>query len=185
VTAARALEEPAAANHAAVSDRSPRGKHRSALERRVWAALAEVADPELPLLSVVDLGLIGDVEASSARIRVELLPTFVGCHALEVMQAAIVERLVAFADRVEVEPVFDPPWTSDRISNEGRQRLTAMGVAPPGRGGATVISLDAPVACPLCGSTRTRMENAFGPTQCRAIRYCLACRNPFEAFKPI
>jgi ring-1,2-phenylacetyl-CoA epoxidase subunit PaaD len=155
------------------------------LERRVWSALAEVPDPELPLVSVVDLGLIGRVEASPERIHIELLPTFVGCHALEVMQAAITDRLAGLVSTVEVEPVFDPPWTSDRITIEGRRRLTMMGVAPPGAGGATLITLDAPVACPHCGSSRTRLENAFGPTQCRTIRYCAACRQPFEAFKQI
>jgi ring-1,2-phenylacetyl-CoA epoxidase subunit PaaD len=147
--------------------------------------LSEVPDPELPLVSVVDLGLIGRVEASQERIRVELLPTFVGCHALEVMQAAIADRLAGLASVVEVQPVFDSPWTSDRITDLGRQRLIAMGVAPPGAGRPGLIALDAPVTCPMCGSSRTRLENAFGPTQCRTIRYCLECRNPFEAFKPI
>ena len=159
-----------------------------ALEGRVWSALAMVPDPELPLVSVVDLGLIGRVEIDAARIHVELLPTFVGCHALEAMRAAIADRLAGLAPQVEVMPVFDPPWTSDRITAEGRRRLAAMGVAPPWAGdaaGLPVITLDAPVTCPLCGSTRTRLENAFGPTQCRTIRYCLACRNPFEAFKSV
>ena len=164
---------------------SPQVGSASALEARVWSALAEVPDPELPLVSVVDLGLIGRVSVSRERIDVELLPTFVGCHALEVMQAAITERLAELAAVIDVHPVFDPPWTSDRITPEGRRRLTTMGVAPPGTGGASLISLDAPVACPHCGSSRTRLENAFGPTQCRTIRYCAACRQPFEAFKPI
>ena len=157
----------------------------SELESRIWSALADVPDPELPLVSVVDLGLIGRVSASPARIHVELLPTFVGCHALEVMQIAIADRLTGLAPVVEVEAVFDPPWTSDRISAEGRRRLRTMGVAPPGAGGASLISLDAPVACPHCRSSRTRLENAFGPTQCRSIRYCPDCRQPFEAFKPV
>ena len=155
-----------------------------ALEASVWIALSEVPDPELPLVSVVDLGLIGRVELSPEHIRVELLPTFVGCHALEVMQDAIADRLAGLAPTVEVEPVFDPPWTSDRITAEGRRRLTMMGVAPPGLG-SSLIELDAPVPCPHCGSSRTRLENAFGPTSCRTIRYCTACRNPFEAFKAI
>ena len=156
-----------------------------ALEAQVWSALADIPDPELPLVSVVDLGLIGRVKVSSERIHVELLPTFVGCHALEVIQGAIADRLAGLAATVDVEPVFDPPWTSDRITVEGRRRLTLMGVAPPSADGASLISLDAPVACPHCGSARTRLDNAFGPTQCRTMRYCLACRNPFEAFKPI
>jgi len=157
----------------------------SELEARIWSALAEIPDPELPLVSVVDLGLIGRVTASPARVHVELLPTFVGCHALEVMQTTIADRLAGLASVVEVEAVFDPPWTSERITVEGRRHLRRMGVAPPGTGGASLISLDAPVACPHCGSSRTRLENAFGPTQCRTIRYCPDCRQPFEAFKPI
>ena len=161
------------------------GRPPTELEARVWSALADVPDPELPLVSVVDLGLIGRVSASPTRIHVELLPTFVGCHALELMQAAIAVRLSGLAAVVEVETVFDPPWTSDRITPEGRRRLRTMGVAPPGDGGASLISLDAPVACPHCGSPRTRLENAFGPTQCRTIRYCPECRQPFEAFKPV
>ena len=94
----------------------------SELESRIWSALADVPDPELPLVSVVDLGLIGRVSASPARIHVELLPTFVGCHALEVMQIAIADRLAGLAPMVEVEAVFDPPWTSDRIT---RRRASA------------------------------------------------------------
>jgi ring-1,2-phenylacetyl-CoA epoxidase subunit PaaD len=136
------------------------------------------------LVSVVDLGLIGRVGASPERIHVELLPTFVGCHAVEVMRLAIADRLAGMAPTVEVEPVLDPPWTSERITAEGRRRLIEMGVAPPGDG-PTLINLDGPVVCPYCGSSRTRLENAFGPTQCRTIRYCADCRNPFEAFKSV
>lgn len=164
---------------------APSVESASELEARVWSVLAGIPDPELPLVSVVDLGLIGRVSLTPERIVVELLPTFVGCHALEVMQAAIAERLVGLAATIDVRPVFDPPWTSDRITDEGRRRLTMMGVAPPGVAGVTLISLDPPVACPHCRSSRTRLENAFGPTQCRTIRYCLDCRNPFEAFKSI
>ena len=152
---------------------------------QVRRALASIADPEIPTASIVELGMIEGVEVYADHIRVELLPTFVGCHALEVMQAAIAERLVGLAATIDVRPVFDPPWTSDRITDEGRRRLTMMGVAPPGVAGVTLISLDPPVACPHCRSSRTRLENAFGPTQCRTIRYCLDCRNPFEAFKSI
>jgi ring-1,2-phenylacetyl-CoA epoxidase subunit PaaD len=154
------------------------------LEARVRSALGSVMDPELPRISVVDLGLIGRIEANAEHIRVELLPTFVGCHALEVMQDAISARLAGLAPSVDVVPVFDPPWTTERITDEGRRRLTEMGVAPPSPGTPGLIALEAPVSCPLCGSTRTRLDNAFGPTQCRTIRYCHACRNPFEAFKP-
>jgi ring-1,2-phenylacetyl-CoA epoxidase subunit PaaD len=155
------------------------------LEEAVRAALAELPDPELPMVSMVDLGLIGRVEAGSARVHVELLPTYIGCHAIEAMRGAIAERLAGMATIIEVEVSFREPWTTERITPQGRRRLTESGVAPPPRGGPQLIVLDAPVACPYCGSLRTTLESAFGPTLCRTIRHCAACRQPFEAFKPV
>ena len=151
-------------------------------------ALREVADPEIPVISVVDLGVIGDVSLEPGRIRVELLPTFVGCPALDPMREAIAQRVRSLAPgrEVEVAVVFDPPWTTERITPVGRRRLTEGGFAPPvtGRAGMPVV-LDVPVPCPWCGSRRTVLENAFGPTACRAIRYCTDCRQPFEQFKQV
>lgn len=155
------------------------------LESVVRAALAGVPDPELPMVSLVDLGLIGRVETGAGRISVELLPTFIGCHAIEAMRAAIAERLAGMAKEVVVEVSFREPWTSERITPEGRRRLRESGVAPPPAGGPQLITLDAPVACPYCGSRRTTLESAFGPTLCRTIRHCSACRQPFEAFKAV
>ena len=159
----------------------------------VWAALREIADPEIPAISVVDLGVIGDVDVTDARVRVELLPTFVGCPAIGVMEAQIGERLrtLGVAPEVEVRVVFDPPWTSDRISPEGRERLRQSGFAPPvAMAGADVGGLDElailPIAeCPYCGSRNTTLDNAFGPTLCRAIYHCADCRQPFEQFKRV
>jgi ring-1,2-phenylacetyl-CoA epoxidase subunit PaaD len=155
-------------------------------------ALAEVMDPELPMLSVVDLGIVHRLEvgAHDRIIRVEILPTFVGCPALELIKMAIADRLAAFGRPVEVTATFEVPWTSERISPVGRQALLAAGIAPPtgaianGRGPA-LIDLGARVPCPHCGSRRTTLENVFGPTQCRTIRYCADCRQPFEAIKPV
>jgi ring-1,2-phenylacetyl-CoA epoxidase subunit PaaD len=174
-------------------------------EASVRLALGEVPDPELPVVSIVDLGMVGDVEVAPSRIRVELLPTFVACPALELIRAAVVERLGRLAPgaRVVLETTLAEPWTSDRITERGRERLAAAGIAPPGpivpapgppalaRGPGAgprplpVIDLDAVVACPSCGSTRTRLENAFGPTLCRTIRWCTACRQPFEHLKTV
>jgi ring-1,2-phenylacetyl-CoA epoxidase subunit PaaD len=154
------------------------------LEDAVRVALAELPDPELPMVSLVDLGLIGRVDASAERIAVELLPTYIGCHAMEAMRDAIAERLAGMAATIEVEISFREPWTSERITPDGRRRLRESGVAPPPGGGPQLIALDAPVACPYCGSLRTTLESAFGPTLCRTIRHCAACRQPFEAFKP-
>ena len=154
-------------------------------ERRVWEALAEIADPEIPAISLVDLGVIGQVSIDAERLHVELLPTFVGCPAIDVMRTRIGERLgaLAIADRVEVEVSFATPWTSERISDAGREQLRRSGFAPP------VMSDELgmlPIAeCPYCGSRNTTLDNPFGPTLCRAIYHCSDCRQPFEQFKRI
>jgi ring-1,2-phenylacetyl-CoA epoxidase subunit PaaD len=158
------------------------------LESAVWAALHDVHDPEIPTISVVDLGVIRTVETAPGRVRVELLPTFVGCPAIDVMRDSVEQRLAGFADEVEVEISFAEPWTSERITPEGRRRLRASGFGPP--------AVDAddddrllpvlPVAeCPYCGSRNTTLENAFGPTLCRAIYHCPDCTQPFEQFKAV
>jgi ring-1,2-phenylacetyl-CoA epoxidase subunit PaaD len=165
-----------------------------AREQRVWEELARIPDPEIPAISVVDLGVIGSVELDGRRIRVQLLPTFVGCPAIGVMQDQIAHHLRAqgLADEVEVAISFDPPWTSDRITPEGRERLRASGFAPPVSmpSGSAAGQLDElavlPIAeCPYCGSRNTTLENPFGPTLCRAIYHCAACRQPFEQFKRV
>jgi ring-1,2-phenylacetyl-CoA epoxidase subunit PaaD len=156
--------------------------------RAVMAALDEIADPEIPTVSIVELGMIGGIDVEPDRLRVELLPTFVGCPALEVIRDAVAERLHAFGRRVEVVTSFATPWTSDRISAAGREKLRRSGFAPPphlAADRALPMLGEAPVRCPYCGSARTTLENVFGPTQCRSIRHCADCRQPFEAFKPV
>jgi ring-1,2-phenylacetyl-CoA epoxidase subunit PaaD len=167
---------------------SPRRARPRVDPRTVMAALAEVADPEIPAVSIVELGMIGGVDVEPDRLRVELLPTFVGCPALEVIRAAVAERLEGFGRPVAVETSFATPWTSDRISPAGREKLRRSGFAPPPHlalDRALPMLGEAPVRCPYCGSARTTLENVFGPTQCRSIRHCADCRQPFEAFKPI
>lgn len=157
-------------------------------EAVVRAALAEVPDPEIPVVSVVDLGMVEDIEVDAASIRVELLPTFVGCPALDVIRGAVEERLRVFGRPVDVRFDYRVPWTSDRITQEGRRKLNDSGFAPPGAvraGEPLLLQLDDPVPCPHCGSRRTVVENLFGPTLCRAIYHCTACRQPFEGLKPI
>ena len=154
----------------------------------VRAALAEVADPEIPVVSIVDLGMVETVTVGRDGIAVELLPTFVGCPAIELIRAAVQDRLAAFGRPVQVDVTYRVPWTSDRITDAGRERLRQSGFAPPQADGAALpvlVQLGTPVPCPHCGSRRTVLENAFGPTQCRAIHHCTACRQPFEAFKPV
>ena len=143
----------------------------------VRRALAEVLDPELPVLSVVDLGIVHRVDVDRHGIRVVILPTFVGCPALDVIRASIADRLSEFGLPVEVDTTFEVPWTSDRISAAGRRALTAIGIAPPSEPDA--------VRCPFCASASVVMDSAFGPTQCRSLYYCRACRQPFEALKAI
>ena len=158
------------------------------LESAVWAALHDVHDPEIPTISVVDLGIVRSVDVGEGSLRVELLPTFVGCPAIDVMRASVEERLSGFADYVAVEISFAEPWTSDRITADGRRALKAAGFAPPPDQRdreLTVLPLMAPAECPYCGSRNTRLQNAFGPTQCRAIYHCTDCLQPFEQFKEV
>ena len=157
-------------------------------ERAIRAALSEVADPEIPIVSIVDLGMVETVDVGPDEICVVLLPTFVGCPALDVIRAAVVARLGVFGRPLEVQFSYRVPWTSDRITVDGQRKLRASGFAPPAPvqdASPVLVQLMSPVPCPHCGSGRTVLESAFGPTQCRAIYHCTACRQPFEAFKPV
>ena len=158
-------------------------------EAQVWDALAEIPDPEIPVISLVDLGVIRSVDVSRDQVRVEFTPTFLGCPALEVMRDAIGERIAALGAEPQVRVIFDDSWSTDRISASGREKLRAAGFAPPApraESGPTLVELQrGPFRCPYCGSTDTRLENLFGPTPCRSVRYCNACRQPFEQFKTI
>jgi ring-1,2-phenylacetyl-CoA epoxidase subunit PaaD len=159
------------------------------LESAVWAALHDVHDPEIPTISVVDLGVIRSVTAAADQIRVELLPTFVGCPAIEMMRSAVEERLREFADDVQVDISFAEPWTTERITPDGHAALRQAGYAPPQPvrpGWQLSILPTLPMAvCPYCGSRNTTLENAFGPALCRAIYHCADCRQPFEQFKEV
>lgn len=158
-------------------------------EERVWAALAKIPDPEIPAVSVVDLGVVRSVEVEGGRVRVEFTPTFLGCPALEVMRDQMAASIRALGAEPEVDVIQDDSWSTDRITAEGRRKLRESGFAPPAPREAappTLIQLQSGVfRCPYCGSTETRLENIFGPTPCRSIRYCAACRQPFEQFKTI
>jgi ring-1,2-phenylacetyl-CoA epoxidase subunit PaaD len=159
-------------------------------EERVWEALAEIPDPEIPTISLVDLGVVRSVAVEGERVRVDFTPTFLGCPALEVMQGLMEEAVRGLGGEPEVVVSTDDPWTSDRITAEGREKLRESGFAPPGPRPATgLIQLGdiqrGPFRCPYCGSTETRLDNIFGPTPCRSIRYCESCRQPFEQFKTV
>jgi len=152
------------------------------LETMVHEALSRVMDPEIPVCSITDLGLVERVEVTDDAVAVTLLPTFVGCPALDAIrddtQRAV--RAVAGDRAVRVSYVYDPPWTTDRVTEAGREALRSFGIAPAQPRPLLQIA----VACPHCGSLATTIESDFGPTPCRTIRYCTSCRNPFEGFKP-
>jgi ring-1,2-phenylacetyl-CoA epoxidase subunit PaaD len=158
-------------------------------EERVWEALREVEDPEIPVVSVVDLGVVRDVQIENGTVHVEFTPTFLGCPALEVMREQMAAKIEELGASAEVEVVLDDSWSTDRITPEGREKLRRSGFSPPApreAGVAKLVQLQTGAfRCPYCGSTDTRLENIFGPTPCRSLRYCESCRQPFEQFKTI
>ena len=160
-----------------------------AAEAAVWSALGSVHDPEIPLLSIVDLGIVERVEIADDVVRVQLLPTFAGCPALDAIHQDVRYAVAAAAPGkgIEVRFVHSPPWTSDRITRSGQEALRAYGLTPPSGAGPVMIALGGlrrPARCPFCGSEETDLESAFGPSLCRSVQFCRSCRNPFEAFKP-
>jgi ring-1,2-phenylacetyl-CoA epoxidase subunit PaaD len=158
-------------------------------EAQVWDALAEIPDPEIPVISLVDLGVVRDVAVDGQHVRVEFTPTFLGCPALDVMRDAMAEKVRELGGEPDVLVISDDSWSSDKITPEGREKLRAAGLAPPAPREAsapTLVQLQSgSFRCPYCGSKDTRLENIFGPTPCRSVRYCASCRQPFEQFKTI
>ncbi|HEX7040789.1 MAG TPA: 1,2-phenylacetyl-CoA epoxidase subunit PaaD [Trueperaceae bacterium] len=169
---------------------SPGSAQRSAaaLAAAAWDALREVKDPELPAVDVVELGIVRDVRAAgdAGPVEVTITPTFSACPALRVIEAEVRRAVEALGVEARVVTALSPPWTSDDMTDEAREKLRAFGIAPPGRhGGLLEIALDAPVRCPRCGHPDTRLRNAFGSTLCREIRTCRSCGETFERFKPL
>jgi ring-1,2-phenylacetyl-CoA epoxidase subunit PaaD len=152
-----------------------------ALEQRVFEILSHVPDPEIPAVSVVDLGIVRGVREGAVAIT----PTYTGCPATLAIEAAVRRALdAAGLGGVAVLTELAPPWTTDWISEEGREKLRAYGIAPPPKGeGRGSLSEAAPVACPRCGSTHTEEISRFGSTPCKALWRCLDCAEPFDRFK--
>ncbi|MBM4425439.1 MAG: phenylacetate-CoA oxygenase subunit PaaJ [Chloroflexi bacterium] len=153
----------------------------------IWSALEDVKDPEIPVVSVVEMGIVRMVAVEHGKVTVTMTPTFSGCPALHVMKSEIENRIRQMGvESVEVIVALAPRWTTDWITEAGRAKLKAFGLAPPPRvnGDANVFFVEA-AACPFCGSSDTAIKNTFGPTLCRTIHYCNACRQPFEQFKPV
>lgn len=156
----------------------------------IWAILEEIKDPEVPVLSVVELGIVRDVKVAEQGVTVVITPTYSGCPAMHVIEADIIAGLEARGvSPVKIETVFQPAWTSDWMSEEAKQKLVAYGIAAPGRapdeGGLVTLTRRTPVPCPYCGSTRTTLKSEFGSTACKSINFCDDCKQPFEQFKAI
>ena len=160
-----------------------------------WAVAAAVTDPELPMVTLADLGVLRDVRVDAdGTVVVAITPTYTGCPAMGVMRADLVHALhrAGFAE-VDVRTVLSPAWTTDWISEDGRRKLAAGGIAPPGTApvrpsGPVPLNLGPTrrtAACPLCGSTDTEELSEFGATACKALRRCRTCREPFEHVKEI
>ena len=158
-----------------------------AREQQVTQLLAQVPDPEIPVLSIIDLGIVREVrQQADGRIRVAITPTYSGCPATEVIRRLVRAALDAggYADAI-LEEVLSPPWTSDWLTPAGREKLRAFGIAPPQASVASPRQLTGPaaVSCPRCGSRDTLRVSEFGSTPCKAHYRCSACGEPFDYFK--
>ena len=153
----------------------------------VWAAMGEIMDPEIPVISLVEMGIIREVEIEGATVEVTMTPTFSGCPALLEMEELIEAKVKGMgAESVILHKQLNPPWTSDWITDEGRKKLKAFGLAPPHQhGGNVMVTFFDLVPCPRCDSKNTSLQNSFGSTLCRAIWTCNDCLEPFEQFKPL
>ena len=157
---------------------------------RAWAAVADVPDPEIPVLSVVDLGIVRRLEISGGgEVRLGIAPTYSGCPATSTIRRSLIEALQAAGFRdVVAEHELSPPWTSDWMTDEGREKLRAYGIAPPVRPvdpTRRIAHGDPAIACPLCGSEATERLSEFGSTPCKSLHRCTACLEPFDHFKCI
>jgi ring-1,2-phenylacetyl-CoA epoxidase subunit PaaD len=156
---------------------------------RAWGILDTVADPEIPVLSVTDLGIVREVsESADGRgVSVTLTPTYSGCPATEVITNDVRAALAAAYDDVDIQVVLSPAWTTDWLSERGRERLLGYGIAPPqvaaGRNLLPVLEIGAPAQCPQCGSRNVSELAGFGSTPCKALWRCESCREPFDYFK--
>lgn len=153
----------------------------------IWSALAEVLDPEMPIVNLVELGIVRAAEWQAATLVVTITPTFAACPAYEVIGSSIRQRLqAAGVPQVEVRVQHSPAWTTEWMTEAARSKLQAAGLAPPPRHqGELMQVLLEPVACPRCGSSNTTLRNNFGTTPCRMIYTCVDCQEPFEMFKPL
>lgn len=155
-------------------------------EEDVWQMMNQVMDPEIPVVSILEMGILRSVEIEGNIARIRLAPTFSGCPALDLIQREVETRISEAGLVPEVTWTYAPPWSSDWIKPEARQKMASIGLAtPPVHAGLIELALTEAVSCPQCGSQNTVQKNSFGPTLCRSIYYCNTCNQPFEHFKPI
>jgi ring-1,2-phenylacetyl-CoA epoxidase subunit PaaD len=157
-------------------------------EKEIWTALEVVKDPEIPTLSMVDMGIITKVEIrGESNVYVEMTPTFTGCPALKMMENMVADRLKEIGiETIEVKTTFDTPWNSNKLTERGLLCLKKHGLAPPPKhNGEITMELLEHCICPHCGSINTEMNTPFGPTLCRSMHYCHDCLQAFEQFKPV
>lgn len=154
----------------------------------IWAALAQIPDPEIPVVNVVEMGIVQGVQIDGGKATINMTPTFSGCPALHAIRESLEKALRELGFEAEVKTVLSPPWSTDRITAEAKKKLEHYGIAPPKPAGPEVslIQLElSPTRCPRCGSLDTTVKNTFGPTLCKSIHVCNACHEPFEAFKTV
>ena len=162
--------------------------HSTAItEQAIWVALERVKDPEIPVLSLVDMAMISKVELNNDKCFIYFTPTFVGCPALDMMKRDIKTEVELLGITTEVVVDMNTTWSSDKMSTEAKAKLEKFGIAPPVTIDDSELTQEAldRVRCPHCHSTDTTLRSAFGSTLCRAIRFCFACKQGFEQFKPI
>ena len=153
---------------------------------RAWAAAASVVDPEIPVLTIADLGILRDVKVAGGEVEVIITPTYSGCPAMHAIARELEAALKAAGFSMpEITTVLSPAWSSDWITEEGRAKLRAYGIAPPVAGGPCTPFEEQQVACPRCNSENTERLSEFGSTACKALWRCRACAEPFDYFKCI
>ncbi len=159
-------------------------------KQQVYEWLSDVTDPEVPVLSILDLGIVRDVVVSQrgtdAAVKVVITPTYSGCPAMDVIAIGIKMALISRGIRyVDIEPQLSPAWTTDWMTEEGKLKLKAYGIAPPNRKAFKALGLfeEEKVSCPRCNSDDTELVSQFGPTSCKALYRCRSCKEPFEHFK--
>ncbi|MBK6306308.1 MAG: phenylacetate-CoA oxygenase subunit PaaJ [Gemmatimonadetes bacterium] len=155
----------------------------------IWAMLDEVKDPEIPVLSVVELGIVRDVRVDGSAVVVDITPTYSGCPAMHEIERCVTGALAARGLSARVQTIFSPAWTTDWMSEEAREKLRRYGIAPPGKAEESplvpLMRRAASPACPFCGSRDTVTRSDFGSTACKSLHSCNACHQPFEHFKAI